>query len=40
MEAAEDPLATARGIGNGLCISFFLWAMALLLTGPVNLLSL
>ena len=36
MEAAGDPLAAARGIANGLCISLFVWAVALFLTGPMN----
>jgi hypothetical protein len=37
MKAADDPLATARGIANGLCISIVLWAMAFL--GPITLLN-
>lgn len=30
MELIEDPLAVPRGIANGLCVSMFIWAMALL----------
>jgi hypothetical protein len=26
----EDPLAVPRGVANGLCLSMFIWAMALI----------
>jgi hypothetical protein len=37
MELAKDPLAAARGIANGLCISLFIWAVGLFLAGPMSL---
>ncbi len=39
MGVAEDPLAAARGIFNGLGISLLMWATAFLLTSPVRFLA-
>jgi len=38
MEVADDPLAPARGIANGLFFSFVLWVLPFALTSPSNFL--
>ena len=30
MEFSDDPLAVPHGVANGLCLSMFIWAMALI----------
>lgn len=38
MEVAEDPLAPARGVMNGMMLSFMLWMLPVLVAHPSNFL--